>query len=118
EVAIFTGSTFAMGLIGASEVAAHAIALQIAAASFMAPLGLSQAATVRVGLFFGARDRAGIGRAGRASLWLAIGYMAAAAALMLAAPEFFAAIFLDRNDPANAPVLALATTFLLFAALF
>jgi len=53
-----------MGLINAESVAAHAVALQIAALSFMVPWGLSQAATVRVGLFLGRGDPAGIKRAG------------------------------------------------------
>ena len=47
-----------MGRIDAESVAAHAVALQIAALTFMVPLGLGQAATVRVGLALGrARPR-------------------------------------------------------------
>ena len=57
EVTIFNAAAFLMGLIGAEPLAAHAIALQIAAISFMVPLGLGQAATVRVGLAYGAGDR-------------------------------------------------------------
>src|SRR3954471_20954512 len=56
EITVFNAAVFLMGLFGAEAVAAHAIALQLAALTFMVPLGLSQAATVRVGLAFGRRD--------------------------------------------------------------
>ena len=45
-----------MGLINAESVAAHAIALQLASLTFMVPMGLGQAATVRVGIQYGRRD--------------------------------------------------------------
>src|SRR5687767_2580696 len=64
EVTVFAAAVYLMGLIDADSVAAHAIALQIAALTFMVPLGLSQAATVRVGRALGARDTEALGRAG------------------------------------------------------
>lgn len=118
EVVIFSGSTFVMGRLGATEVAAHAIALQIAAASFMVPLGLAQAATVRVGLAYGGGDHAGVARAGWAAFVMTMAYMSATALVMLIAPATLTAIFLDPLNPANRAVLQLAAGFLLFAALF
>src|SRR5205085_8780806 len=50
EMGVFALAAYFMGWLGAAAVAAHAIALQIAALTFMVPLGLGQAATVRVGL--------------------------------------------------------------------
>ena len=64
EMGVFALAAYFMGWIGATAVAAHAIALQLAALTFMVPLGLGQAATVRVGLALGRRDEAGIARAG------------------------------------------------------
>ena len=49
EVTIFNAAALLMGLIGAASLAAHAIAIQIASISFMVPMGISQACTVRVG---------------------------------------------------------------------
>ena len=49
---------------GVAEVAAHAVALNIAAIAFQIPLGIAQAATIRVGLAYGAADRGWIARAG------------------------------------------------------
>ena len=58
-----------MGLISQTAIEAHTIALQIASLAFMVPLGLGQAATVRVGHAYGARDLSRISRAG----WSAFG---------------------------------------------
>ena len=57
EVAVFNAAAFLMGHISETDLAAHGIAIQIASISFMVPLGLGQAATVRVGMAYGARDR-------------------------------------------------------------
>jgi MATE family multidrug resistance protein len=118
EVGIFNAAAFIMGAIGAPELAAHTIALQIGALCFMIPMGLGQAATVRVGRAYGAGDRAGIARAGWTAFAVAILYACGTALLLVAMPGPLAGLFLDWRDPANAAVLALATGFLAYAALF
>jgi multidrug resistance protein, MATE family len=118
EVGLFNAAAFVMGLFGAEALAAHAIALQIATLSFMVPLGLAQAGTVRVGLARGASDPGGVGRAGWTAFALGVGFMAGIAVLMVAFPRPLVGVFLDAGDPANAGVIALAVTFLGFAALF
>jgi multidrug resistance protein, MATE family len=118
EVGLFNAAAFVMGLFGPEPLAAHAIALQIASLTFMVPLGLAQAATVRVGLAYGARDAEGIRRAGWTAYALGVGFMALVALLMMAFPRSLAGIFLDAADPKNAAVIAYAVTFLGFAALF
>jgi MATE family multidrug resistance protein len=50
EGALFGGAAILMGLIGVTEVAAHAVALNIAAIAFQVPFGIAQAATIRVGM--------------------------------------------------------------------
>ena len=64
EVGLFASAGFLIGRIGIAELAAHQIALQCASVTFMVPLGLAQAATVRVGLAAGGKDVPGIRRAG------------------------------------------------------
>lgn len=59
EGALFGGASLLMGILGVKEVAAHAVALNIASLTFQVPLGVAQAATIRVGMAFGARDHAG-----------------------------------------------------------
>lgn len=118
EIGIFNTAVFLMGLIGADAVAAHAIALQLASLTFMVPLGLSQAATVRVGLAFGRGDRDGIARAGWTAFVLGVSFMALMASLMLSFPAQLVSLFLDPVDPANRTVIPLAISFLFVAALF
>lgn len=118
EITVFNAAVFLMGLIGANSVAAHAVALQIAAFTFMVPLGLSQAVTVRVGLAFGRQDRSGITRAGWTAFALGVSFMALMALVMLSIPHRLVTLFLDPADPNNAPVIPLAVSFLFLAALF
>ncbi|MGH6905403.1 MAG: MATE family efflux transporter, partial [Geminicoccaceae bacterium] len=79
EVGLFACAGFAMGWIGTAELAAHQIALQCASVTFMVPLGLAQAATVRVGLAAGGKDVPGIRRAGLTALLLGSLFMLAMA---------------------------------------
>jgi multidrug resistance protein, MATE family len=118
EVTIFNSAVFLMGLIGAESIAAHAVALQIAAFTFMVPLGLSQAVTVRVGLAFGRRDREGIARAGWTAFAIGVSFMALMALAMLLFPNPLVELFLDPAVPGNGPVITLAVSFLFIAALF
>ena len=118
EVTIFNCAVFLMGLIGTAELAAHAVAIQLAALCFMIPLGLAQAATVRVGLAFGRGDAVGVGRAGRAALGLTMAVMACTATVLLAFRRPLVALFLASSTPAEAHVASLAVSFLIVAALF
>ncbi|MGJ8536800.1 MAG: MATE family efflux transporter [Parasphingopyxis sp.] len=118
EVTVFNAAVFLMGLIDRDSLAAHAIAIQVASLAFMIPLGLSQAATVRVGIWHGRRDRAGIARAGSVALWLGCGAALLLSAGMVAFPHELVGLFVDRAEPESAPVFRLAVSFLIIAALF
>ncbi|PTQ13496.1 MATE family efflux transporter [Sphingomonas oleivorans] len=118
EVTIFNAAVFLMGLIDTPSLAAHAIALQIASLTFMVPLGLAQAVTVRVGLAHGRRDAEGVRRAGWTAFFLGEGFMCLTALLMLSVPALLVDLFVDGHDPANGQVVALAIAFLAVAALF
>ncbi|NJC04314.1 MATE family multidrug resistance protein [Sphingomonas kaistensis] len=118
EVGVFSAAVYLMGLIDTTSVAAHVIALQLAALMFMVPLGLAQAATVRVGYGHGARDSQWVTRAGRVAIAFALAFALASAAIMWLFPAPLAALFLDMGKPESAAVLALAVQFLLIAAVF
>jgi MATE family multidrug resistance protein len=117
EMGVFALAAYFMGWIGAPAVAAHAIALQLAALTFMVPLGLGQAATVRVGLALGRRDPAGITRAGWTAWVMGVAFMGAMALAMWSAPRPLVTLFLD-DVPQNSAVIALAVSFLRVAAAF
>jgi MATE family multidrug resistance protein len=118
EITVFNAAVFLMGQFGIAAIAAHSIAIQIASVTFMVPLGLGQAATVRVGLAHGAGDRDGIARAGWSAFSLAIGFMATMSVIMMAAPRWLIGVFIDVEDPANLLVTQTAMTFLFCAAVF
>jgi MATE family multidrug resistance protein len=117
EGAVFGAAAYLMGLIDAASIAAHAVALQIAALSFMVPLGLGQAATVRVGRAVGRADADGIARAGWTAWVLGVGFMAAMALVLWGFPRPLIMLFLD-DVPANARVIELGVSFLVVAAAF
>lgn len=118
ETTVFNASAFLMGLIDRDSLAAHAVAIQIAALLFMAPMGIGQAATVRVGLAYGRRNPAAIRRSGWLALLIGTGFALSAATLLITVPRLLIGAFLDLADPANIRTAALAVSFLGVAALF
>ena len=115
EGGVFGAAAYLMGLFDAQSVAAHQIALQIAATTFMVPLAMGQAATVRVGLALGRGDREAIGRAGWTAFAIGVGFMGLTALLMWAFPATLVGLFLGSGER---EVAALAVQFLLIAAIF
>ncbi|HNR75488.1 MAG TPA: MATE family efflux transporter [Parvularculaceae bacterium] len=118
EGMLFNACVFVMGRIGVDEVAAYQVALNVASIAFMAPLGLSMAGSVRVGLAAGAGDRARIRRAAALTIVLSIAAIMCVAIPTMLAPEFVAGLYLDRDKPENAAVIALVSKFLIIAAAF
>jgi MATE family multidrug resistance protein len=118
EGGLFSGAAFLMGRIGDTELAAHAIALQIAAFFFQVPFGVGQAATIRVGYHFGAGNSRAIGHAGWAALVTGMVFAGFSASLMLFAPRLILSLYVDIHAAANAALIALAVRFLLVAAAF
>jgi multidrug resistance protein, MATE family len=118
EVGMFTAATALIGHFDASALAAHAIALQIASFTFMVPLGIAQAATVRVGRAMGAGMRGDVDRAGTVALVLGIGAMVVSAALLLGVPRPLIGLFVDTQEPGADAVAASAVVLLGIAGLF
>ncbi len=118
EVGVFSAASLVMGLIGAVALEGHTIALQIASLAFMVPLGLGQAASVRVGRAYGARDPVAIARAGWSAFGVTILFAGLSATAMIAAPRLLIAPFIDVGAPANAAIVGLAVTLLRVAAIF
>ena len=117
EVALFNGATLAMGAFGTASIAAHQIAITIPSLTFMVPLGIGLAATVRVGMAAGSGNAIAARRAGLTAMAMAMGFMCATALLLLLYPREIAGLWLP-DTPDNAGVLALAVTFLHVAAAF
>ncbi|WP_270937185.1 MATE family efflux transporter [Falsiroseomonas oryzae] len=118
EIGVFAFAALVMGWMGALAVAAHAIAVQLASATFMVPMGLGQAATARVGLAAGAGDAVAAARAGWTAIALGAGFMAGSAVAMIAFGGAIAWAFLDAGNPGAAETASLAATLLVVAGLF
>lgn len=118
EGGLFNSAAFMMGLIGADELAAHTLALQLAAFAFQVPFGVAQAATIRVGYFYGAGDREGIARAGWSAIVVGTGFMLTTATAMLLAPLVLLSLYIDPRAPQYAATVAFAVVYLKVAAAF
>ncbi len=118
EVALFSATSFMMGTIGAMELAAHGIALQLSGLAFMIPLGLSSATTIRVGHALGRDDHLNMARAAATSLGLGLAIACLSALIFLTAPYALIGLYLDIEAPASAGVVPLAVSFLAVAGIF
>jgi MATE family multidrug resistance protein len=113
EYSAFAAVGFLMGTLGATEVAGHQIALNLAALTFMVPLGVSAAAAVRVGHAIGAADFARSRRAARVSYALGVGFMSLTALLFLTLPGALARLY-----SSDAGVIAIAVALIPVAGVF
>ena len=118
ESGLFVAASMMMGWIGRVELAAHGIAMEITALSFMVHLGLSNAATVRVGRAMGEGDKAAMRRAALAATGLSLGFVVLMLGLFLSVPERLIGIFLDPAKGDAVAIVGFGATFLAVAALF
>ncbi|MGZ3199394.1 MAG: MATE family efflux transporter [Croceibacterium sp.] len=118
EAGLFSGAAFLMGRIGPEQLAGHTIALQLAALAFQVPFGVAQAATIRVGYFYGARDPAAIARAGWCAIVIGGGFMFVTASLMLFAPRAIIRLYVDPYAAKNTVLVAFAVRYMVVAAAF
>jgi len=116
EVGVFAAATALAGRLSAGALAAHQIALNMAALTFMVPFGVASAGAVRVGHAVGRRDPRGVSRAGWMALLIGAAFMSAAAAVFLSMPRVLVGAF--TRDPAvvevGAALLFVAAVFQLF----
>jgi len=113
EGGLFIVTALLIGRLGAVEVAAHQIAINVAALCFMVPMGLAEATTVRVGHARGRGSLEGVRRAAFAGYALALVTQSLSALVLLTGHDLVVALY--TSDVA---VAALASSLLLYAAAF
>lgn len=118
ETGLFMVTTFMMGWIGTTALAAHQIAIQCAAFTFMVPLGVGVATSVRVGQAVGRGAPDEARRAGYVGILLATLFMMGAAVLFWTVPESIVGLYLGAGEVSGTDVAALATSLLGVAAVF
>ncbi|MFW2588131.1 MATE family efflux transporter [Sagittula sp. SSi028] len=118
EVALFAGASVLMGWLGTVPLAAHGVALQIASATFVVQLGLSNAATVRAGNALGRGDLDHLLRGARVVTGLSTFIAGLSILLFLTLPEPLISLFVAPSEPQRAAVIAVGTQLMAMAALF
>lgn len=118
EGGLFQATALMMGWIGTVQLAAHGIALELASITFMVHLGLSQAATVRVGRAHGRRDGAELRAAALSAQALSVAFALICVAAFTLFPETLIGLYIRPGDPLAPEILAFGTRLLLVAALF
>lgn len=113
EAAAFGAIGLLMGVLGTRELAGHQVAITLAALTFMVPLGVGAAASVRVGRAVGAGDAEGARAATHAAYSCGVGFMCVTALAFLLFPRHLAAMM--TSDPA---VIAIAATLIPVAGVF
>jgi MATE family multidrug resistance protein len=97
ESAAFGAIGILMGVLGTRELAGHQVAITLAALTFMVPLGVGAAASVRVGRAVGAGNGEGAREATRAAYLCGVGFMSFTALMFLIFPRALARMM--TNDP-------------------
>lgn len=118
EVTLFATSAVMMGWLGQVPLAAHGIALNLASATFMVHLGLSNAATIRAGNALGRRDRAHLEKGAIAVIIMSLVMSVLTVILFLTCAEPLISLFMESDDPQRGQILAIGTGLLAMAALF
>ncbi len=120
EMGVFAATALLIGRLDAADangegprLAGHQIALQLASLSFMVPLGIGMAASVRVGWAVGRGDASAVRRAIAAALLTAITAMTGFMLLFLLAPSWLAGLITVQSEQ-----LAVAAALIPIAGVF
>lgn len=118
EIGMFSAAALLVGTVGVDALAAHQVALQCTTISFMIPLGMSQAISVKVGEFYGAKNFEMVKKTVRKGLGAATVLALMTGSIFLAFPEQLTLFFVDDSRSELRSLLPVATSILFVAALF
>ncbi len=113
EIAVFTAAVVVIGWYGKAQQAAHMIAINMCAVTYMMVTGIATAGGIRVGHFWGLRDRSAMQIAGNVALGISGVFMLLAALFFVAFNQKLVALY--TTDAAVVPV---ASSLLLIGAIF
>jgi MATE family multidrug resistance protein len=113
EVGAFATAALLIGTLGAVPLAAHQVAITCAATTFMVPLGMAMAITVRVGEIVGAQEQPRLHRVLLGGWVFALGFMTLSTLTFLIFGRDIAGQFVN-----DAAVIEIAASLLIIAGLF
>jgi MATE family multidrug resistance protein len=116
EVGLFSFAAVMMGWLGAVELAAHQVTINIAATTFMIALGTSMAGSIRVGQHIGAGRARAMRRAVVGTYLLSTGFMLGCAVIFVLAPRELIGLYTPHENiiDLGAQLLLMAAAFQLF----
>ena len=118
ESGLFTASAVMVGWIGTAELAAHGIALQLTAITFMVQVGFSNVATIRAGQAYGKRDALSLKRGAQVVLAMSAVVSVFVVIAFLTIPAPLVGAFLAPDDPERGLIIGIGVSLLAVAALF
>jgi MATE family multidrug resistance protein len=113
EMAVFSVVGFLVASLGVISLAAHSIAGNVNWATYVIPMALGSAASIRVGFFVGAGKYEESRQVARTAVVISLGYAILVSVLIVVGRHGIVSIY--STDP---EVLALAATLLLFIAVY
>ena len=113
EVGAFSFAVIMIGWIGANELAAHQIAINLASISFMAVLGISQAASIRVGNAVGEQNISNVRKAGFTGILIGIFIMLISGMIFITFNDLLPELYISDEK-----VIEIASRLIIIAALF
>lgn len=113
EVSAFAASSVMIGWIGATELAAHQVALSLSSISFMVAMGISAAATIRVGNALGKNDVQGVRIVGFSSVFLCVMFMASAGLVFILFRNVLPGLYISEKS-----VIEIASVLLIIVSFF
>ncbi|MBU3679274.1 MAG: MATE family efflux transporter [Candidatus Kapabacteria bacterium] len=113
EVLAFAGGAIMMGWLGASALAAHQVAINLASITFMVALAIGTAATYRMAAAQASADRVRMRMVGTSALGLIIGFEILTATIFIALRHVMPTWYI--SDP---QVITMASQLLILAAAF
>ena len=108
EISVFALTAALIGRLGAVPLAAHQIALNTVAFTYMVPLGISSAAAVRVGQAIGRKDPARAADAGDTAIFIGAAFMALCSAGLLLFPRLIARMYTPDESVIHTTIILLA----------
>ncbi len=113
EISAFSGAAILIGTIGATEQAAHQIAINLAAITYMIASGVASAATIKTGNNFGKSNFTDLRRSAIASYHVILLFMTCTAILFVLANQYLPYIYTDDTS-----VIRIAAHLLIIAGFF
>ncbi len=113
EVTAFAFAAIMIGWLGATELAAHQIAINLAAVTFMAASGIGAAASIRVGNQLGKKDILTMRKAAFTCFGMVVFFMVFTAIVFVLLRNFLPHLYIDNSE-----VIAQASSLLVIAAIF